>query len=201
MGLNADVKKEIKKKLIQYEGKVNHLYLDSEGNVTVGVGHLVKNRGAVASIVLCKTKNSVPAKIASLKEKQNEYDAVLRSVSKDYDSYKASYYKKKTKLVMTEEDIDDLLDKHISSFYKELKVIFTKKNGYSDDFDNLPKNVQMALFDMIFNIGASELAKGFPKFNKALKGKDWKKAATESNRPQINDARNNYVKNLLKTAK
>lgn len=33
----------LKLKLEKYEGKVNHMYLDSKGYVTVGVGHLVKD--------------------------------------------------------------------------------------------------------------------------------------------------------------
>lgn len=201
MGLDVGVKKELRKNLIKYEGRVNHLYLDSRGYVTVGVGHLVKNRSAVASIVLCKTKNNVPAKIATLKEKQEEYDAVVKSVSRNYDSYKASYYDKKTRLVMTKEDIDDLLDKHILSFYKELCRIYTKKNGYFDEFDGFPQNAQLALFDMIFNLGAHKLVKQFKNFDKALKAKGWKKAAKESNRSDIGPDRNNYVKNLFLSIK
>jgi hypothetical protein len=64
-------------------------------------------------------------------------------------------------------------------------------------FEKLHKNIQMALFDMIFNLGATKIVNSFPGFNKALKAGDWKKAATESNRPDFNTARNQYVKQFL----
>ncbi len=65
--------------------------------------------------------------------------------------------------------------------------------------DKLHKNEQLALFDMIFNPGATKIVASFPNFNKALKASDWKKAVTESNRPDVNAARNSYVKQLFNT--
>ncbi len=53
---------------------------------------------------------------------------------------------------------------------------------------------------MIFNLGASKVIKIFKKFDAAIKVGDWKKAANESNRPDVNVARNQYVKQLLTTA-
>lgn len=100
---------------------------------------------------------------------------------------------------MKDADINLQRDKHITSFYTELSGIYTKSNGYPNDFDQLPKNVQLALFDMIFNLGATKIVSSFPNFNKALKAGDWKKAANESNRPDVSAARNQYVKQLLNT--
>lgn len=100
---------------------------------------------------------------------------------------------------MKDADINLLLGKHINSFYKELSNIYKKANGYPDDFDKLHKNVQLALFDMIFNLGATRIISSFPNFNKALKASDWKKAATESNRPDVSPTRNQYIKQLLNT--
>ena len=102
-------------------------------------------------------------------------------------------------MVIKDSDINLQRDKHINSFYNELTTLYKKSNGYTDDFDKLHNNVQLALFDMIFNLGASKIISSFPRFNKALKAGDWKKAATESNRPDVNAARNQYVKQLLNT--
>jgi hypothetical protein len=52
---------------------------------------------------------------------------------------------------------------------------------------------------MIFNLGNPRLTGRFPNFNKALKAEDWKKAAIESNRSDVELARNQYVKQLLNT--
>ncbi|MFC4875135.1 hypothetical protein [Microbulbifer halophilus] len=85
-------------------------------------------------------------------------------------------------------------------FYSELTTIYSQKNGFQNNFDQMPSEVQMALFDMIFNLGATKLQKLFLKFNDAIKKENWADAATECNRPDVSPSRNNYVKQLLTTA-
>lgn len=194
--LGTDVRPEVAKKLEEYEGRVNHLYLDSVGKVTVGVGHLIPNRIAVGSINLYKVQNNLPGQLASLQEKQTAYD----TIAKQPKGYIASRYKQYTKLVMKDTDINALRDKHLDSFHTELTNIYRKSKGYPDDFDKLPKKVQLALFDMIFNLGASRIVNTFTNFDQAVKAGDWKKAAEQCNRPQVSGARNQYVKQLFLSA-
>lgn len=195
MPLAENVKQEVVKKIEQYEGRSNHLYLDTKGKVTVGVGHLISSRNAIATVRLYKTKNNLPSQIATMVEKQEEYDNITKL---PYGMrYGARSFKSHTTLVMKEIDINSQRDNHINSFYSELCSVYKKSNGYTADFDNLHKNIQLALFDMIFNLGATKLVNIFKKFNSALKDGDWQKAATESNRPDVNSARNQYVKQLL----
>ena len=78
MALRADVKKDVAKNIEKYEGRFEHIYLDTKGKVTVGVGHLISNRGAMAMLVFYKTKNNLPTTIAPTQEKQAEYDAVAK---------------------------------------------------------------------------------------------------------------------------
>jgi len=196
MALSQVVKTEVVANIIKYEKKISHFYLDSVGEVTVGVGHLVQNRNAVGNLVMYKVVNNFPTTLASLADKQKEYDAVSRMKK----NYRAEWYGKHTTLVMKNADLTALLDKQINLFYKELSRIYTKANGYPDDFDKLDNNVQVALFDMIFNLGARKLVANFTNFNKALKAGDWKKAASECNRPQLDPLRNSYVKNKLLAA-
>jgi len=197
MPLSVTIKSELRKNLYQYEGKIDHLYLDTKGKVTIGVGHLIPNRVAIANIPLYKTQNKIATQAATLQEKQLEYDKIAKLPWGP--RYSAASYKAHTSLVIKDTDINLLLDKHIDSFYKDLCHIFTKAHGYTDNFDNLHKNVQLALFDMIFNLGATRLVKSFPKFIAALKTGDWKKAATESHRVDVSPTRNNYVKQLFQT--
>lgn len=159
--------------------------------MTVGIGHLIPNRQSVSSITMHTLKNGQPAILATFKDKQVEYDAIVKKPR----GYKAEWYKKYTALVMKDSDITVLLNKHVSSFYKELSAHYTKSKGYPENFDQLDKDVQAALFDMIFNLGLAKLTKQFAKFDGAVKIGDWKKAAAESNRPQLNAQRNAYVKN------
>ena len=197
MPLSVNIKSELVKKIEQYEGRFNHLYLDTKGKVTVGVGHLIPNRNSIAPVALYKLKNKIHFQLANLAEKQAEYDKIAKLPYGQ--RYGASSFKSHTTLVMKDIDINTQRAKHINSFYTELTIIYKKSKGYSDDFDKLHKNVQLALFDMIFNLGATKINGSFPSFNKALKAEDWKKAATESNRPDVNLARNQYVKQLLNT--
>lgn len=53
-------------------------YLDTKGKVTVGVGHLVANRTVIATVTLYKKEKSGLLKLASLAEKQAEYDKVSK---------------------------------------------------------------------------------------------------------------------------
>ena len=59
----------------------------------------------------------------------------------------------------------------------------------------------MALLDLIFNVGMTNLNTQWPRLKKAVLNKNWEKAAQESNRKYpIPPERNNYVKNLFEKA-
>lgn len=196
MALDQSVRTEVIKHILSFEKRVNHFYLDSVGKVTVAVGHMLPNKMAVSSIAMYKVKNNLPGAMATLIEKQKEFD----KISKQKKNYKAEWYKQHTTLTIKDADSTALLNKHVDSFYKELSSTYKKSKGYPEDFDKLDKNVQAALFDMIFNLGVVQITNKFKKFDAALKAGDWKKAAAESNRPQLNPQRNAYVKNKLLAA-
>jgi len=198
MTLRIDVKTELYKNLEKYEGRFEHLYLDTKGRVTVGVGHLVPNRHSMGALVFYKIKNNKAITMTTLQEKLAEYDAIVKLPWGQ--RYGAASFKPNTSLVMQAVHINQLLDRHIDSFHKELNNIYKKSNGYPADFDSFHSNVQLALFDMIFNLGASKIAKDFPSFDAAIKKGDWKRAAPETNRPDVSTARNQYVKQLLLSA-
>ena len=191
MPLNANVRKSLVVNLEHYEGRVPHLYLDGDGNVTVGVGHFVSNRNEMARLTMMTGGAGVPMQAATLKQKQEEFDTIAKLPG----NCAVAFYAKHTKLAMRDVDIDGLLSEHIDSFYSSLAGAYCKAKGYPKDFDALPQNVQLALFDMIFNLGATGLTR-FPQFNKSIKDGDWKKAATQCRRNGVNDGRNEYVKKL-----
>jgi len=193
VALNSNVKSVVEKKLEEYEGRYNHMYLDSKAKVTVGIGHLIANKGAVISVTMYTEKNKMPHMVATMKQKQDEYDNLFKQKK----NYKASWYKQHTSLIMKDTDINIQRKNHIDTFYSELVSVYKKTNGFKDDFDNFPINVQKALFDMIFNLGQTNLRNKFIKFNDAIKQEKWKEAAKQSNRPDVNSIRNGYVKGLF----
>lgn len=192
MPLNASVKSRVAEKLEQYEGRLDHLYLDSKGKVTVGIGHMVPSSVAMASVTMYR-KEEKATKVATFDQKKKEYE----TINKQSKGYRASWYKTHTTLFMKPADIEAQRDVHLNSFYTELTNIYKKGNGYADNFDDFHEDAQVALFDMIFNLGATKLNNTFPNFNKAIKDQDWEKAAKESNRPDVNKARNDFVKELF----
>lgn len=179
-------KQTLRAKLEKYEGNVPHMYLDSKGFVTVGVGHLISSVAAAQKLAF-KTEKNLPASAADIKL---DYEAVKKQPANRV----ASFYKKHTKLILPSVEIDKLTNKHIESFESELKRIYI-------GFDTFPSEVKLALFDLIFNLGMTNLNNRWPTFNAAIKAKDWQKAADNSNRAApISAERNKYVKDLLEKA-
>ena len=78
MPLNANVRKSLVVNLEHYEGRVPHLYLDGDGNVTVGVGHFVSNRNEMARLTMMTGGAGVPMQAATLKQKQEEFDTIAK---------------------------------------------------------------------------------------------------------------------------
>lgn len=177
-------------KLKDFEGSTNFMYLDSRGNVTIGVGILLANAGAAKS-----------AGIAFKNRKTNK-TATPAEIEKDFNAVKAapkgmveSKYEKFTQLVASG-GLDARLQKELSQAKSDAK-------SYYPDFDKLPSGAQWALVDMAFNLGGAGLKK-FAKLKAALdkavqsnSKDDWEAAAKESNRVGIQSSRNEAIHNWI----
>jgi len=73
---------------------------------------------------------------------------------------------------ISEDEAMYMLNNDIFRCIEELETIF-------DDFSELPENIQIALIDMIFNLGKTRFLK-FKKMIQAIKDKDFKKASEEA---------------------
>lgn len=184
--LSQQDKKAIYNIMLKYESSVPHMYLDSKGLVTVGIGHLISTVADAQKLTFYTAKNT----LASAAEIKSDFD----NVKKQHKNFKATYYKRFTKLTMKQIDIDKITNAHIDTFYRELKQIYS-------GFDTYPKAAQYALFDLIFNLGKSKLDSGFPTLKKAVLAHAWPIAANESNRkPPVSAERNQFVKDLFNKA-
>lgn len=185
--LKESEKETLRKKFSEYEGNVSHMYLDSKGYVTIGVGHLLNTvvEAQNLSFVDAKTNKQVTAE-----EIKTDFEEVLKQPKNKL----ASFYKPYTKLILPLTEIDKLTNSHIENFYKELKLIYA-------ELDTYPEAARLALFDLIFNVGMTNLRTMWPSFNSAVKAKDWKKAGDNSIRKTpISSARNQYVNDLFAEA-
>ena len=181
----ASERQTLLKKLAEFEDTIPHMYLDSEGHVTVGMGHLLNTVAAAQKLPFMDGKTK---KKATAEEIKVDFEAVAKQPKGKH----ASLYKAHTKLILTQSEIDALTESHIDNFHGELKRMYFA-------FDHLPKEVRLALLDMIFNLGMTRLIQ-YLKLNRAIKAKDWQKAANESNRLQVQAPRNRYIKDLFEKA-
>jgi len=178
----ADFKREIKIS----EGSISHMYLDTVGKVTVGVGNMLPDAAAAKKLAFVNRTSKKKATDA-------EIETDFNTVKKQPKGLIASSYKKHTKLDLPATEIDKLLEKRIEEFKKGLKLKFPK-------FDSYPVTAQMAMLDMAFNLGINGLVTKFPSMKKAIDKLDWSTAAKESNRPQVSKTRNDLVKKWFNEA-
>lgn len=169
----------------QFEGVIAHMYLDSEGFVTIGVGHLLANAEAAISLALINKQTEATASEA---EKKQEWNTINGKESPK----KASFYEPFTKLKLKTTDIETLLKADLEGLEKDLKDIYSQ-------YESLPQAAKEGLLDMIFNLGKNGLKTKFPKFNQAVNAQDWATAAKECKRGGISDERNTAIRTLFES--
>jgi len=181
-------------KLKEFEGVFSYMYLDTTGNVTVGVGNLLANAAAAQKLAFVVRPNPLAkppifARPATADEIKADFDSVDSQVA----GKQATYYKQFTKLDLPSNVIDALLKSRVQEFTTALCATFP-------DFNSYPAEACAAIFDMAFNLGIGKLTSQFPTFCKAVKALDWSTAAEQCHRIGINDARNEWTKAQLEAA-
>ena len=157
----------------RHEGAVNHLYLDSRGNVTFGYGFRPPlNR--------YHWHPSLQHAIADA--------VVLGDMQHDYQKYTARYYKRFTRAYMTPEDMQAVLDQKVAEYARQVDRDW--------DLARFPECVQIALIDMGYNLGVTKL-RGYVKMRAALDAGDFFEAALQSHRGGIGDRRNEETSDLI----
>jgi GH24 family phage-related lysozyme (muramidase) len=167
----------------RFEGSISHMYLDTVGAVTVGVGRMLPDAVAAAKLAFLRNADQAAAAAQEIKD---EFSVVHGKEKGKV----ASFYKQFTTLHLTDATIDTLLT-------EDLERVVTGLTGKLPDYGSYPEKVQEALVDMAFNLGLNGLMTKFPKFVGHIKQRGWKAAAGECKRGGISDARNNEIKQLL----
>ncbi|MBV0933333.1 lysozyme family protein [Marinobacterium weihaiense] len=173
--------------LEQQEGRIAHMYRDTRGFITIGVGHLLTSEHDALALPLVHRDSGLPASADTIRA---EY---RKLATRPYGQrYGASSFAAHTRLDLPDPEIDNLTQRHIAGFHQELGGLYGRAH-----FSAMPERVQLALFDMIFNLGLPKLQHGFPRFNRHIRNGDWPAAARESHRRGISEARNQHVQDLL----
>lgn len=170
----------------QNEGSIPYMYLDTRGNVTVGVGQLLSTVEDAQQLPFVQRATQASATA-------DEIATDFNNVSGQKAGQVAQAYKQYTQLELTDEAIDNLLNQRIAEFQDGLQ-------GAYQGFDGYPDSVQEALFDMSFNLGLSGLVNKFPKLRQAAEAGNWQVCAQECERRGISDERNLATKELFEQA-
>ncbi|MBA4503703.1 lysozyme family protein [Marinobacterium marinum] len=173
--------------LEQQEGRINHMYRDTRGFITIGVGHLLAYPHSAARLAFIHRENGHPAQETDIRA---EFRHLL---TRPYGQHLSAHsFKPQTRLILPDSEIDALTHRHINTFTKELGNLYGPTKLIA-----MPERVQLALYDMIFNLGQPKLKHGFPRFNQHIRDGNWAAAARESHRRGISESRNRHVYKLL----
>ena len=177
---------EIKAHIVPHEGVVSHMYLDTVGKVTVGVGNMLPDGLAAEALPFVDRESR---ERASADQKRADFDAVLRQPK----AQSAKLYKQHTKLELPDEEIWKLLERRVVGFERQLTEIFPK-------FPDFPETAQLALLDMAFNLGAGALGTRWPSLKQAVLAQNWLAAEQQCNRSTSSRARNEATRALFRKA-
>jgi GH24 family phage-related lysozyme (muramidase) len=165
-----------------WEGKISHMYLDTKGLVTVGVGKMLPDTAAAQELDFVRRADGGAASA-------DEIAADFNAVSAQAAGRLAATYKKYTNLDLPDEAIGDLLKTVVEGFENDLEQCYA---GY----DNYPLSAKRALLDMIYNLGLDGLLK-FKKMKASVEAGDWTTAAAQCHRNGPSEARNNWTRDLF----
>lgn len=165
------------------EGCISHMYLDTVGKVTVAVGNMLPTADAATTLDFIDRETKTPASEVDIRK---EFELVQAQIPAKV----AASYKRYTKLDLTDEFIDQLLERRIDEF----------ESGLVRDFSNylsFPDEARLGLIDMAFNLGNKGLLSKFPSFTRAVRAKDWHICAAECKRSGISEQRNQETRELF----
>ena len=171
---------ELKNDIKHHEGIKPNPYLDTNGNLTIGIGNNVSKLENFVALNLIDVKDG---HALSSTEKESLYSQMMADVNaqtfleKNYSQYQ-----------VPAAEIENKFNQQLTQSYHELERKFT-------DFNTLPVPVQQALLDMQFNMGNYKFSEQkWHQLFSAVNNKDWKKAATESHRLHIQQSRQDWTR-------
>ncbi|MDF1793428.1 MAG: hypothetical protein P1U88_16050, partial [Thalassobaculaceae bacterium] len=175
----------------RFEGDIPWLYLDTRSMVTIGIGHLIPDADAAAAIPL--EKGGQPASADTIRA---GYAVV--SAATDHAFHGAGAFQDLTDLRITPEQSAALFRGKFAEIFATARRLFADVGG---GFEAWPKRVQLATFDMAYNLGPQGLYGGFPSFrSKGLAVRDYAICAEECRRIGPAPARHMWTRDQFEAA-
>lgn len=172
----------------KFEGYVPHIYLDTEGFITTGVGALVDDEKTFMAIDWL-VDGIRPATDAEKQAAYNRFQDLKRQKKFGQD-YGAGYYKDKSRLHVSEAYALQRMNEHVQNDLERLR------NGI-DGFDNLPYPLKEVLMDIRYTSG-SVTRDNWKHLRDGIDKKDLTQIFNHVNRPQVSSSRNQWAKERVK---
>jgi GH24 family phage-related lysozyme (muramidase) len=156
-----------------FEGIIPHMYMDTAGYVTAGVGFMLPNLGAAQHL---------------------PWDGSESDISRDWYAVRAlgpGLLPYRYKAVTTCRLSDTFMREE---FARKTVLLSFELAKIWPGFDAFPRAAQLAIRDMAFNVGVGGLRRHWPKFRAAIERQDWAKAAEQCNRRGIQESRNDATR-------
>jgi GH24 family phage-related lysozyme (muramidase) len=161
----------------RWEGVVPHMYLDTAGIVTCGVGFALRDETAVALLPW------TPDVLTAIDD--------FRILSVKPSGLPAALYKRHCRAELSGAAIREVFELKIADVRRRLEAHW--------QLSMQPVPVQLALVDMAYNLGVAGLTK-FERLHDAVQSRDWITAANECSRRGIQAPRNEATIELFLVA-
>lgn len=172
----------------KFEGFIPHIYLDTGGYITTGIGALVDDE-TVFKTVDWLVDNKRPATDAEKQAAYNRFQDLKRQKKFGQD-YGAGYYKDKSRLHVSEAYALQRMNEHVQNDLERLR------NGI-DGFDNLPYPLKEVLMNIRYTSG-SVTRDNWKHLRDGIDKKDLTQIFNHVNRPQVSSSRNQWAKERIK---
>jgi GH24 family phage-related lysozyme (muramidase) len=199
--------------LQNFEGNYSHMYVDTRGYVTVGVGFMIPSAVAALAYTFylanpraahpphargthphvaprAYVPSTPPTNPSGDQANANEIKAEWTQMHARPSGHLAGWYAQYATMYMIQSDINQLLQTKINGFEGQLSSLFATWNDF-------PAPAQLALLDMFYNLGSLG---GYPKLCDAARYHEWTKCAAECHRAGPSDARNNATRDRFLAA-
>ncbi len=172
------------------EGFVPYMYKDTNENVTVGIGILLPNAETAKKLPFFMRGTS---ERAHPRHVENAFNKVRNSPTSGRAG--AAAFRPLTNIEISGAEAAVRALEAVDDFLRQLSSA-----PFFPELASYPANAQMAILDMAYTLGPTGTREKFKKFTGAVRRRDWKRAAIESNRRDVGPGRNAIIRQWLDEA-
>lgn len=177
------------------EDNVEYMYLDTKGNVTVGVGMMLPDEQAALHLPFRKKTPAGHYRPATEQDIRQAYRKVRqRPFGPRFGkkTFKPSPANGLDDVRITKAEGQQALRQRLPH---DVQILRQKFKG----FDTFPPTVRKALIDMLYNLGSGNFSRSkWPKLFEAIDARNWAEAARQSHRKDIQEDRNHHIDDLFR---